>query len=100
MILKKILLQSFRNFNKTEIEFKDNILTIVGPNDSGKSNLLQAIYYFMNPKLLLDEDVCYFSTTFTDNKIPSIIYHLDLSFLKLNYEIKPKQLEIKLEIKN
>ncbi len=99
MILKKILLQSFRNFNRTEIVFKDNITTIVGPNDSGKSNLLQAIYYIMNPKLLQDEDVCYFSTTFTDNKIPSIIYHLDVSLLKLNYEIKPKELKIKLENK-
>ncbi len=99
MILKKIFLQSFRNFNNTEIVFKDNIITIVGPNDSGKSNLLQAIYYLMKPKLLINEDVCYFSTTFTDNKIPCIIYHFDLSFLKLKYEINPKELEIKLENK-
>lgn len=43
MYLKKIELCHFRNFNKTTIKFHDGINIIVGPNNSGKSNLLYAV---------------------------------------------------------
>ncbi|MGD9566864.1 MAG: ATP-dependent endonuclease [Sedimentibacter sp.] len=43
MYLKKIEINRFRNFNRTEIEFQDGINIIIGPNNSGKSNLLKVI---------------------------------------------------------
>ena len=43
MYLKKIKLFHFRNFDDTIIEFQDGVNIIVGPNNSGKSNLLSAI---------------------------------------------------------
>lgn len=43
MYLKKIQLYHFRNYENTTIDFQDGVNIIVGPNNSGKSNLLSAI---------------------------------------------------------
>jgi len=44
LILKSIELFGFKSFaNKTKIEFKDGISSILGPNGCGKSNILDAI---------------------------------------------------------
>ncbi len=43
MYLKKMQLYHFRNFDNTTIDFQDGVNIIVGPNNSGKSNLLYAI---------------------------------------------------------
>ncbi|MEX1377695.1 MAG: AAA family ATPase [Eubacteriales bacterium] len=43
MFLKEIEIHHFRNFNDTTVKFKDGVNIIVGPNNSGKSNLLYAI---------------------------------------------------------
>ncbi|KAF6637533.1 AAA family ATPase [Paenibacillus sp. FSL L8-0158] len=41
--MKKVHIKGFRNFDDTEIEFQDGINIIIGPNNSGKSNLLKVI---------------------------------------------------------
>lgn len=43
MYLRKIEINCFRNFNKTEVVFQDGVNIIIGPNNSGKSNLLRAV---------------------------------------------------------
>ncbi|MCB5713933.1 ATP-dependent nuclease [Lactonifactor longoviformis] len=43
MYLKKMQLYHFRNFDNTTIDFQEGVNIIVGPNNSGKSNLLCAI---------------------------------------------------------
>lgn len=45
MILKSLSLQNFRNFIKADFSFDSALTVIVGPNASGKSNLLEAIYF-------------------------------------------------------
>ena len=48
MYLKKIELQGFKSFaDKTEIELKDGITTVVGPNGAGKSNISDAIRWVL-----------------------------------------------------
>jgi len=44
MILKKLDLENFRNYEKREFVFGDRINLILGNNGAGKTNLLEAIY--------------------------------------------------------
>jgi len=45
MYFKSIILQNFRNYKKTEFNFSKEITLIVGPNTSGKSNLIEALFF-------------------------------------------------------
>lgn len=48
-MLKSISLQNFRSYEKKEFSFEDSTL-IVGPNTSGKSNLVEAVYLLASGK--------------------------------------------------
>jgi DNA replication and repair protein RecF len=48
-VLKSISLQNFRSYEKTEFSFEETTL-IIGPNTSGKSNLIEAIYLLSTGK--------------------------------------------------
>lgn len=50
MLIKKIQLQNFRNFSKKEIVYGENINVIVGPNATGKTNILESIYLISTGK--------------------------------------------------
>ena len=45
MILKRIVLRSFRNYQDLDISFENGVTIINGPNGVGKTNLVEAIYY-------------------------------------------------------
>lgn len=45
MIIKNISLTNFRNYNNQTYDFSNNLNIITGPNGSGKTNLVEAIYY-------------------------------------------------------
>ncbi|WP_069649774.1 ATP-dependent nuclease [Caloranaerobacter ferrireducens] len=47
-------IQNFRSFEDVTLAL-DNVTIIVGKNDSGKSNLFRALYYFFNVKQTLKE---------------------------------------------
>ena len=48
MYLKKIEMQGFKSFaDKTVIELKQGITTVIGPNGSGKSNISDAIRWVL-----------------------------------------------------
>jgi DNA replication and repair protein RecF len=44
-LLKQLNLVQFRNYIQKQFVFKDRIVGIVGPNGTGKTNVLDAIYY-------------------------------------------------------
>ena len=44
VVLEKIAIESFRNYQKTSFEFSPKATLVVGPNTSGKTNLLEAIF--------------------------------------------------------
>ncbi len=49
-MIKKIVLKDFRNFKSNSLEFSDKITTIVGPNASGKTNILEALFLLSTGK--------------------------------------------------
>lgn len=56
MIIKSIYLENFRNHNERFFEFKDGINLILGKNASGKTNLLEAIYFCLCGKSFKSKD--------------------------------------------
>lgn len=45
MYLHKLHLHNYRNYEDVKVEFQSSVNVLVGPNGSGKTNLLDAIYY-------------------------------------------------------
>jgi DNA replication and repair protein RecF len=45
MLLRTLQLVNFRNYEQVKLEFSPNINVLVGTNGSGKTNLLDSIYY-------------------------------------------------------
>ena len=50
MVLRLVALRNFRNYPQKEIFFSDDRNLIVGPNASGKTNILEAIYLLATGK--------------------------------------------------
>lgn len=46
MIAKKIKLENFRNYEKEEVLFTPDVNIVYGKNGMGKTNLIEALYYF------------------------------------------------------
>lgn len=49
-MLKSIYLQNFRNYDKKEFTFQNQTTVIIGPNTSGKTNLIEGIYLLSTGK--------------------------------------------------
>lgn len=50
MYLSKILLQNFRSYDQKIFEFDSKLNLIIGPNGSGKTNILEAIFFLASGK--------------------------------------------------
>lgn len=50
MIISKLYLTDFRNFNKRSLGLSENISVIVGPNAIGKTNVLEAMFLMSSGK--------------------------------------------------
>ncbi|MFA5602315.1 MAG: DNA replication/repair protein RecF [Bacilli bacterium] len=85
MILKKLLLQNFRNYKKIEIDFFKNINIFYGNNAQGKTNILEAIYILALTKS--------FRTQF-DNEI----LKFDSNSSKITGMFEKDEMSIKLEV--
>jgi DNA replication and repair protein RecF len=48
MLIERLSLRSFRNYEETVIQFPSGGAYVTGANGSGKTNLLEAIYYLAN----------------------------------------------------
>jgi DNA replication and repair protein RecF len=49
-MIQRLKLSDFRNFKSKTLEFSDKITTIVGPNATGKTNILEALYLLSTGK--------------------------------------------------
>lgn len=50
MVLKRLALQNFRSYEQATFSFDDKLTYIVGPNTSGKSNLIESIFLLASGK--------------------------------------------------
>ena len=89
MKIKKIKLYGFRNYNKQEINFDDNINIFYGDNAQGKTNVLEAIFLTAMGK------------SFRAKKERELInLEKDYSIIEIEYEKKDRNGKIKIEIKD
>ena len=44
MAIQSVIVKNFRNYESYAVEFKPGVTIIVGPNASGKTNLLESVY--------------------------------------------------------
>ncbi len=70
-MLKSISLQNFRNYSQDEFKFNGNTTVIIGPNTSGKTNLIEAIFLLSVGKSFR-----------TDKDIQMISFRQDLARVK------------------
>ncbi len=47
MIIQNLILENFRNYTKEEVKFSDSLNFFIGKNASGKTNIIEAVGYFV-----------------------------------------------------
>lgn len=73
MHISSVAVKAFRSIMDMEIHLDSQITVLIGPNESGKTNILKAIEAF-NPDSNLTKDLtCQYSTYFDEGKFPEII---------------------------
>ena len=98
MVIKKICLENFRNYEKQEIILNNNINVFYGNNAQGKTNILEALYYsaigrsfrtHKDAELIKMEKDCakinvYYEKNNKDNEIEIILNKNEKKNIKLN----------------
>ena len=90
MILKKISLQNFRSYQKQEFNFAETTL-VVGPNTSGKTNLIESIYLLSSGKSFkTDKDIQMLKFGHDFARVKGLIEDEELEVLITNGEVNGK----------
>lgn len=80
--LKQLSLQHFRNFNNTQLDFPEKGACIFGRNGSGKTNILEAIYFMGHCR------------SFRINDVRQLIQHQEKEFLLYAELYNPQEKQI------
>jgi len=92
LILSKITINNYKTYQNLTIEFKDSITTLVGPNECGKTNLLESINYLIEYQKLTKSDTCLYCKNYWSEE-PNFVYHIDTK--KLGLKNSPSNLIVK-----
>ena len=86
-MLKSIFLHNFRSYAKKEFSFAETTL-VVGPNTSGKSNLIEAIYLLSTGKSFrTDKDTQMLKFTEEVGRVKGVVNEDELEILITNGEV-------------
>lgn len=72
MIISKIHIYAFRSICEMILPLAPKITVLIGPNESGKTNILKAIDYFRPDLSLTNEYTCQYSEFYQQGKPPQI----------------------------
>ncbi|MFH1955281.1 MAG: AAA family ATPase, partial [Patescibacteria group bacterium] len=67
MFIKELTLTNFRNHKKATFNFSKGVNLILGPNTSGKSNVLEVLYFLATGSFIkasLDGDIIAYNESF------------------------------------
>ena len=68
MLISNVFIHAFKSIRKLTLPLDKQITVLIGPNESGKSNILKAIESF-NPELPLHKDLtCQYSEFYLEDK--------------------------------
>lgn len=98
LLLKNIYLKNFRNFLNLELNFSSNCIVFEGFNGSGKSNLLESLYYLGTASSYrhhTDETLVKWKEDFFLIKGKVEKYGVD-HLVEIGYNLKPRKKNIKI----
>ncbi len=72
MIVSKIHITAFKSIRSLTLPLNNNITLLIGPNESGKTNVLKAVEYFRPEQPLTTDLTCQFSPFYKTKKPPQI----------------------------
>ena len=75
IFITSVELKDYRSYKELKIDFRKNIHVLLGPNESGKTNLLQSFNLFNNSNTLNEDDMCCFAENI--KSIPEITFTLN-----------------------
>ncbi len=76
MIISNINITAFKSIQKMNLPLDPHVTVLIGPNESGKTNILKAIESFCPDRTLTFDQTCQYSESYLDNKPPSIALEL------------------------
>ena len=76
MIVSKVYINSFKSIRKMTLPLSPKITVLIGPNESGKTNILKAIEYIRPDMPLSNEQTCQYSELYQASKPPQIAIEL------------------------
>ncbi|MCL5019853.1 MAG: DNA replication and repair protein RecF [Patescibacteria group bacterium] len=95
-MLKSISLQSFRNYASEEFKFNGNTTVVIGPNTSGKTNLIEAIFLLSTGKSFrTDKDIQLISFREDLARVKGIVDETNLEVMITNGQIGGKTSQYK-----
>ena len=76
MIVSQISITAFKSIQSMDLPIDKNITVLIGPNESGKTNILKAIESFNLSNQLTVDQTCQYSELYTAGKPPVIGFEL------------------------
>ncbi len=86
MIISKVHITAFRSIREMILPLDSKITVLIGPNESGKTNILKAMEFFRPDRSLNTDQTCQYSDFYTNQKPP----HIGLELMGFSREEQAK----------